>query len=117
MKLEVGKYYRTREGRKVGPLQISESGDEGGFWIDCYGLIRQDGRYGYGERSFQSTLDLIAEWTDEPTEIGPTLSGDTIDKIAIDSLKWHYATEMPPLEKEAFREAFRIVLRYYGVTV
>jgi hypothetical protein len=47
-----------------------------------------------------------------PTE--PKLSGETIDLIAIDSLKWHMADEdMEPLQLEAFR----IVLRYYGASV
>jgi hypothetical protein len=47
-----------------------------------------------------------------PTE--PKLSGETIDLIAIDSLKWHIADEdMEPLQLEAFR----IVLRYYGASV
>lgn len=47
-----------------------------------------------------------------PTE--PKLSGETIDLIAIDSLKWHYKDkDMEPLQLEAFR----IVLRYYGVSV
>lgn len=43
-----------------------------------------------------------------------TLSGETIDMIAIDSLKWHMEDkDMEPLQAEAFR----IVLRYYGVSV
>ena len=50
-------------------------------------------------------------------DIGPTLSGKTLDMIAIDSLKWHYNEgkfkDMEPLQLEAFR----IVLRYYGVSV
>lgn len=46
--------------------------------------------------------------------IEPKLSGETIDLIAIDSLKWHYKDkDMEPLQLEAFR----IVLRYYGVSV
>jgi hypothetical protein len=43
-----------------------------------------------------------------------TLSVETVDLIAIDSLKWHYKDEdMEPLQQEAFR----IVLRYYGVSL
>jgi hypothetical protein len=49
---------------------------------------------------------------DEATK--PKLSGETIDLIAIDSLKWHYKDkDMEPLQLEAFR----IVLRYYGVSI
>jgi hypothetical protein len=53
--------------------------------------------------------DLIAECK------FPTLSSETIDHIAIDSLRWHYkeGDDLEPLQ----REAFRIVLRYYGVSV
>ena len=65
MKLEVGKYYRTRDGRKVGPLQPSDSGDAGGYYIKDYGLIKPDGRFGYGYYGWSSDLDLVAEWVDE----------------------------------------------------
>ena len=111
MQLEVGKYYKTRDGRKVGPMIDLDNGcndpwkaylpgEEVTYWRDSgshWGDIRPS--------------DLIAEWTDEPAP--GTLSSETIDHIAIDSLRHHYATEMEPLQKEAFR----IVLRYYGVTM
>lgn len=115
MKIEAGKYYITRDGRKVGPTEKSDSGDSGGFWIFDFGLVRSNGIFGYGP-VFCQGLDLVAEWKDEPTTSGPTLSGDTIDRIAIDSLKWHYnegQQELEPLQKEAFK----IVLRYYGVNL
>lgn len=112
MKLEFGKYYRNRKGEKIGPLQDTISGDEGGFWVPEYGLFRSNGVFGYGHECFCHDLDLICEWKDEATE--PKLSGETIDLIAIDSLKWHYKDkDMEPLQLEAFR----IVLRYYGVSV
>jgi hypothetical protein len=59
---------------------------------------------------FDEGLDLIAEWTD--TQDGPTLSGASIDQIAIDSLKWHYDQGF---DNDLEKEAFRIVLGYYGV--
>jgi hypothetical protein len=49
----------------------------------------------------------------EPAKPSPTLSSETIDNIAIDSMRWHMLREMEPLQ----REAFRIVMRYYGVSV
>jgi hypothetical protein len=50
---------------------------------------------------------------EDKDEVG-RISGETVDLIAIDSLKWHYKDEdMEPLEQEAFR----IVLRYYGVSL
>lgn len=115
MKIEAGKYYVTRDGRKVGPTEKSNSGDSGGFFISEFGLVRSDGIFGYG-KVFCQDLDLVSEWKDETTTSGPTLSGDTIDHIAIDSLKWHYnegKNDMEPLQKEAFK----IVLRYYGVNL
>jgi hypothetical protein len=45
---------------------------------------------------------------------GPTLSGETIDQIAIDSLKWHYNEGF---DNDFEKEAFRVVLRYYGVSM
>ncbi len=116
MQLEVGKYYKTRDGRKVGPLDFRE--DWGGFACETTGSVYcPDGSHGDACDTVRCCIDnrpyddLIAEWTDEPAQ--PTLSAETIDHIAIDSLRHHYATEMEPLQKEAFR----IVLRYYGVTL
>jgi hypothetical protein len=61
MKIEVGKYYRTRDGRKVGPLERgiygwARIGDVNRFdWYDD-GFCRAD----HEERP----NDIIAEWTD-----------------------------------------------------
>lgn len=120
MQLEVGKYYRTRDGRKVGPMEKVNVRGWSGFSDEEYGhIFQKDGTHGDGDDHFscianECELDLIAEWTDEQPQTTQTiLSGHTIDHIAIDSLRYHYATEMEPLQKEAFR----IVLRYYGVSV
>ena len=66
MKIEAGKYYRTRDGRKVGPMEDLEFSDGypwraglplPGYWSDC----------GQRQRaSEREATDLIAEWTDEP---------------------------------------------------
>ena len=109
MQLEVGKYYRTRDGRKVGPMYKTGSEDKNMEFDDGSGNGWT--KHGTWLNTCQNERDLIAEWTDEPAPV--TLSAETIDHIAIDSLKFHYATEMEPLQKEAFR----IVLRYYGVTM
>lgn len=111
MKLEEGKYYVTREGRKVGPMgRLTFSGGLHRWEYD--GLLWSADGIGYtGEYPEQ---DIVAEWKDETLKEGPTLSGETVDLIAIDSLKWHYKDEdMEPLQQEAFR----IVLRYYGVSL
>lgn len=119
MKIEAGKYYITRDGRKVGPMCVYEDLDNIFHVKTGVGSVEHwdnNGVHGEGIYAYQPNLDLVAEWKDEPTTSGPTLSGDTIDLIAIDSLKWHYnegKNDMEPLQKEAFK----IVLRYYGVNL
>jgi len=71
MKIEEGKYYRTRDGRKVGPM-----GRTDGFWTACGGASGTPGHFTEdGISAFLGKLpreasrqryDLIAEWTDEP---------------------------------------------------
>lgn len=67
MKLEVGKYYRTRDGRKAGPVYETsncnfpfgacvDDGDRQGYTAKGCWLFREEKHH----------LDLIAEWTDEP---------------------------------------------------
>jgi hypothetical protein len=63
MKIEAGKFYRTRDGRKVGPMMMSCHGDEGGFVSDEHCLYRRDGTFGYGDVVCPS-FDIIAEWTE-----------------------------------------------------
>ena len=46
---------------------------------------------------------------------GPVISSETVDQIAIDSLKWHYK-ELNPMDQELVK-AFQRVLQYYGVYV
>lgn len=73
MKLQVGKYYRTRDGRKAGPLTRLMSAEtfyynlSGGGQGCCYantGLIFADGR--------THGTDLVAEWSPSaPKETAP----------------------------------------------
>ena len=124
MKIEAGKYYRLRNGEKVGPVYESC-----GEWVADH---KVDGDYApmwnletgvanfmsYGPESDVPEYDIVAEWIDPEAQQkadGPTLSSHTIDQIAIDSLKWHYkeGNDLEPLQ----REAFRIVLSYYGVNL
>ena len=123
MKLEVGKCYRTRSGRKATVESIGS--DDLGFPV----YAKVDGylcSYTHGGSYFggvKSDLDLIDEWRDPEKHLeakkeepkGATISADTIDQIAVDSLLWHFHEygELEPLQKEAFR----IVLSYYGKQV
>lgn len=68
-KIEAGKYYRTRDGRKVGPMEVwcfggwhsdrAERPLNGGVWLD-------DGTAKYA--GAKDSPDLIAEWIDEPVK-------------------------------------------------
>jgi hypothetical protein len=65
VKLEEGKYYRTRDGRKVGPMQFYGAGYQllfccvnglERFWREC-------GKHHFG----CDEIDLVAEWVEETT--------------------------------------------------
>jgi hypothetical protein len=71
LKIEAGKYYRTRDGRKVGPMYKSD-----GEWV-CDNMIDEyipmwnlkTGVANFtteGPKSDYPQYDLIAEWADEP---------------------------------------------------
>jgi hypothetical protein len=64
MKIEAGKYYRTRDGRKFGPMRLTNPMSEYP-WEDGEGFTYTD----IGQFAVDLTKhdrDLIAEWTDEP---------------------------------------------------
>ncbi|TIN83056.1 hypothetical protein [Mesorhizobium sp.] len=60
LRIEAGKFYKTRDGRKVGPMRDDVYG---WMWATVDGATRSfrvdDGKHGYIE-----SLDLVAEWTD-----------------------------------------------------
>lgn len=64
VKLEVGKFYRTRAGYKAGPLEKSGS--------DFYPFCTESETYTYDGMVLKGKMrpsDLIAEWTDTPAEV------------------------------------------------
>ena len=64
LQVEAGKYYRTRDGRKVGPMIRETDGDYMANHPDGRGTVswRRDGtRY----RGREPEADLIAEWSDD----------------------------------------------------
>lgn len=65
MKLEVGKYYRTRDGRTVGPMRARKIFG-GSFWSDVGGAYYADGSHVASPQN-----DIIAEWTDDPQQDSP----------------------------------------------
>ncbi|EHJ97758.1 hypothetical protein [Agrobacterium tumefaciens] len=66
LKIEAGKFYKTRDGRKVGPVRLKAIyGSDGPYRID--------GSWNYLENGLVGSIsngdhkdDLIAEWIDEP---------------------------------------------------
>ena len=79
LKLEVGRYYRTRDGRKVGPMKALEA-FKNMLWSNVDGSYHGDGRHFSKPQN-----DLIAEWTDTPEvgtlkEIGAQ-PGDTVECV------------------------------------
>lgn len=87
LKIEAGRYYRTRDGRKVGPMESDNWGD-GYPWTDGDRWYSSSGAWVHDE---ESEHDLIAEWQDEPTapvaaqvdtlaeEYGPARAATTSD--------------------------------------
>lgn len=72
LKIEAGKYYRTRDGRKVGPMKAVESelyafagAVLGTCWIK---IFQSTGAHGSRLIGSDPNLDLIAEWIDEPVK-------------------------------------------------
>lgn len=71
--IETGKFYKTRDGRKVGPME------EGKEW-PFRGLIHGESHAAFeynGTCPFYPRFDLIAEWVDELAEPTPTI-GSTV---------------------------------------
>lgn len=61
LKIEAGKFYKTRDGRKVGPMTYAG----GNIYAADGKQWRRDGYYWNGVGGHEQN-DLIAEWTDEP---------------------------------------------------
>ena len=73
MQLEVGKYYKTRDGRKVGPMQYDDTW--GGYVCKKTGMVFcQNGDHGDACDINSSCIDndpesdLIAEWPSETAQ-------------------------------------------------
>lgn len=73
LRIEAGKFYKTRDGRKVGPMQIAYGRGSEWAWelgstneLDGIGAAwRADGTFAIPPKETHPA-DLIAEWTDEP---------------------------------------------------
>ena len=78
IQLEEGKYYRTRDGRKVGPLRFTRvdgakdkrwataPGFSGAHWYTQYNDALWAGDYANASAFNPTVDDLMEEWVDEP---------------------------------------------------
>ncbi|WP_198513177.1 ribosomal protein L7/L12 [Brucella pituitosa] len=77
LKIEAGKYYRTRDGRKVGPMKAAKSdlyAFSGSLVGDGYNKIFQStGVHGDLYIQNEPNSDLIAEWVDQPVKAAAPL--------------------------------------------
>ncbi len=84
MKIEAGNYYRTRDGRKLGPAKRYYPIDHGHAWSSPYNACEWEvGPYLYQpDGTFwdnaEPARDLVSEWQDEPT--GPVVT-ETVKRI------------------------------------
>lgn len=108
LKLEVGKYYRTRDGGKVGPIEGKEP------YVGTYIIEGYNESYGFAwfedgrkNRDYESRSDLVAEWNDEPmdnhTEYKPWKDLTDIEKGAL-LLARHEGKEIEFYNPRGFRQ-------------
>ena len=131
MQIEQGKFYKTRDGRKVGPIVDSYNG----FWPFRLGeeiWYKDDGHSCRGSSDdIRASDDLIAEWTDEPTGTLQWLAdnhglkaGDTVEcvencvpklvgAIGVIDIEGVFSgdVKLNPTFDETFGRKFRIVSR------
>lgn len=67
MRIEAGKYYRTRDGRKVGPITFRGNlAGAPGFGLGTWYV--NDGYAGRASTIAETKDDLVAEWIDEAAD-------------------------------------------------
>ena len=98
--VETGKFYRTRDGRKVGPMVAAQfvSGFYDGAALITSQRWEADGSFIAG---FSSQLDLIAEWIDEPVAMPPA-------SAQVDTLAEEYGPVTPASPKPKFKMGDRV---------
>ncbi len=110
--IETGKFYRTRDGRKVGPITCNSFGVYGSpehpnHWYEN-GLSFSDNK--------QLPTDLIAEWVDEPNSNG-NAPASTPAIVALIEGGQPKPSEQPKVHKSeqaATDEAERLAVKYPG---
>ena len=92
--IEAGKYYKTRDGRKVGPMEHWNVYDgqffhapEGNFYGEYW---QENGVNGEPHIGQDDSLDLIAEWADEPAAVaGATAAFKVGDRVRLTERNTH----------------------------
>ena len=90
LKIQSGRYYRTRDGRKVGPMCIGRDGEYSGFpWTDkgpnAFGRWSDEGEDGETCMMGETDGDLIAEWQDDQPAHIVTTNGRHYDLTALET--------------------------------
>jgi len=93
MQIEAGKYYRTRDGRKVGPMVLNDPNTLFCFDDGSNTGWKSDGGCGF---SIERDQDLIAEWS-EPMQIKEghyyiDADGEKVGPIIDSTMGLHYHT-------------------------
>ncbi|MEE9984187.1 hypothetical protein [Agrobacterium pusense] len=107
LKIEAGRFYKTRDGRKVGPMIEDKWHDRDYGWTvehefnAEYGKAwRADGTF-HVDRSKKHSADLIAEWIDEPVVAKPKPSNDNAQpKLKVGDLIRHKTLKYEGVVKE-----------------
>jgi len=111
--IETGKFYRTRDGRKVGPYEHSFSN----IWIAGKGN-HSTARFADGRISHhhESPGDLIAEWVDEPNsnDNAPATTPAIVVLIEGGQPKPSEQPKVHKSEQAAADEAERLAVKYPG---
>lgn len=82
LKIEAGKFYKTRDGRKVGPIVVDSQHDRRYGWTVAHEFNAEYGKAWRGDGTFHPDVgtthgaDIIAEWIDEPFATQPKPSND-----------------------------------------
>lgn len=83
LRIEAGKFYRTRDGRKVGPVVFRGFTLNGRSWEASGCHYQKSGRVYEGQ---ESQLDIVAEWRDDPDFAEVAGATDTPLKLEADKL-------------------------------
>jgi hypothetical protein len=109
LKIEAGKYYRTRDGQKVGPMYRTSSDFMIMKW-NCSGGVGWSDR-GSVYMTVDDENDIIAEWTDAPAHI-ITHNGREYDLTALETPFGILLEKAPPVAEAL--EAWPHGFEYYS---